>query len=105
QIQEVRVYNCDHARDPVIGAHVFITDEARSLSFEEKLVEPVTFKSSRLEGLWWLPGPRGKVLLAVSNVMNAQTSATITVHGERPTRTTQTSISLTPHETSVLDGQ
>jgi len=105
QFQEGSVQIFHHGRDLVLGAQVFITDEARSLSFEEKLVEPVTFKSSRLEGLWWLPGPRGKVLLAVSNVMNAQTSATITVHGERPTRNTQTLISLAPHETRVLDVQ
>lgn len=105
QFQEGSIRLLHRGRDLVLGAQVFVNDEARSLSFEEKLVEPVTFKSTRLEGLWWLPGTGGEVLLAVSNATGAQVSAVVTVHGERPRRDARTEVTLAPHETRVFDVQ
>lgn len=90
-------------RDLVLGAQVFVVDEARSLSFEEKLAEPATFKSSRLEGVWWLPKPTGEVLLAVSNTSGAQVSAGVTIAGERPRKRGEAAFELAPQETRVLD--
>lgn len=105
QFQEGSIQLLHRGRDLVLGAQVFINDEAHSLSFEEKLVEPVTFKSTRLEGLWWLPGAGGEVLLAVSNATGAQVPAVVTVHGERPKRDTRTEITLASHETRVFNVQ
>lgn len=103
QFEEGSVQVFHRGRDLVLGAQVFVADEARSLSFEEKLAEPATFKSSRLEGLWWLPGPRGEVLLAVSNTSDARVSAAVAAAGEKPRRGGQAVLELAPHETRVLD--
>jgi hypothetical protein len=105
QFEDGSIQLLHRGRDLVLGAQVFVNDEARSLSFEEKLVEPVTFKSKRLEGLWWLPDTGGEVLLAVSNATGAQVPAVIDVHGEKPRRDTRTEITLDPHETRVFNVQ
>lgn len=103
QFQEGSVQVFHRGRDLVLGAQVFVTDGARSLSFEEKLAEPATFKSSRLEGIWWLPQPKGEVLLAVSNTTDAPVSAVVAVAGEKPRGRGEAALELAPHETRVLN--
>src|SRR5690349_17172939 len=41
--------------DLVIGAQLYLVNEANSLSFDEKLVEFKTVPSTQLESVWWLP--------------------------------------------------
>lgn len=92
-------------KDLVLGAQVYLVDSQHSLSFEEKLVEAKTFKSTRLEGLWWLPSQKGQVLLVLSNNSDATVSATVNANGETPTRIGDENVSLGAHETRVLDIQ
>ena len=92
-------------RDLVLGAQVYLVDQNHSLSFDEKLVETKTFKSTRLEGLWWLPSQKGQVMLALSNNSDAAVSATVTVNGQTPQRDGQQDVTLLAHETQLLDVQ
>lgn len=90
-------------RDLVLGAQVYVEDEARGLSFEEKFAEPATMPSSRLRGVWWLPSPRGEVRLAVSNTSDAAVTVTAHADGARPALKGSVSVELLPHETRLLD--
>jgi hypothetical protein len=60
QFREGSIQLFHRGRDLVLGAQIYLTDEAHSLSFDEKLTELGKPRSSRLEGVWWLPSPRGQ---------------------------------------------
>jgi hypothetical protein len=92
-------------KDLVLGAQIYLEDQNHSLSFDEKLVETQTFKSTRLEGLWWLPSQKGQVLLALSNNSDSPVSATVDSQGRTPQRDGQRMIALAAHETRLLDIQ
>lgn len=62
----IQVYHV--GRDLVLGAQVYLVDEQHSPSFDEKLVETKTFKSSKLEGLWWMPSQKGEVRLVTTTI-------------------------------------
>jgi hypothetical protein len=91
--------------DLVLGAQVYLQDQNHSLSFDEKLVETKTFKSTRLDGLWWLPSQKGQVLLALSNNSDSPVTATIDAKGRTPQRDGQEVVALAAHETRLLDVQ
>jgi len=105
QFQEGSIEVFHLGKDLVLGAQVYLVDEQHSLSFDEKLVETKTFKSTRLEGLWWLPSQKGQVLLAVSNNSDSAVSATVNADGQTPQRAGQQIVTLAAHETRVLDVQ
>lgn len=89
----------------VIGAQVYLEDDAHSLAFEEKFAEPSTFHSSQLRGVWWLPTQKGEVLLALSNTSDSAVTATARADGQRPTRDGSATVELSPHETRLLNVQ
>lgn len=105
-------------KDLEIGGMVQMVDAERSLIFDEELVEPAKmFKSSRLEGVWWLPSRRHEVRLAVSNTTDSPLSVTASVSKAAPKQTSMpaeadgitleqqgvVTLNLMPHETRVLD--
>lgn len=90
-------------RDLVLGSQVYLVNEKRSLSFEEKLVEPATFHSSRLQGLWWLPSQNGEVLLAISNTSDLPVTVKAKADGTKPVQKASVTLELGPHETRLLD--
>jgi hypothetical protein len=92
-------------RDLVLGAQVYVEDEAHSLSFEEKFAEPATMASSRLRGVWWLPSQKGEVSLAISNTSDSTVTVTARANGAQPARAGSITIELLPHETRLLDVQ
>jgi Bacterial Ig-like domain (group 2) len=89
----------------VIGAQVYLEDDAHSLAFEEKFAEPANFHSSQLRGAWWLPTQKGEVLLALSNTSDSAVTATARADGQRPTRGGSATVELSPHETRLLNVQ
>ncbi len=78
--------------DLVIGAQLYIVDETRSLSLDEKLVEFQGVPSTRLESVWWVP-PRSNVDLILSNTSD------VTVTAELRGIEELTTITLSAHET------
>lgn len=105
QFQEGSLQLFHRGKDLVLGSQIYLTDEAHSLSFEEKLSEPATVASSLSGGVWWLPSPKGAVGLVVSNTTDAALSVTAKVRGASPKREADTTFTLMPHETKVLDVQ
>ncbi|MDX6499709.1 MAG: hypothetical protein QOG23_2969 [Blastocatellia bacterium] len=91
--------------DLVLGAQVYLEDQNQSLSFDEKLVETQTFKSTHLEGLWWLPSEKGQILLALSNNSDASITATVSAEGRMPNRSGTQTLNLGANETRVIDLQ
>jgi hypothetical protein len=105
QFREGSVQVFHLGRDLVIGAQVYLEDDARSLAFEEKVAEPATFHSSQLRVVWWLPSQKGEVLLALSNTSDSTVTATALAVGQRPTRGGSATVKLAPHETRLLNVQ
>lgn len=86
-----------------LGGLLNLTDAAHSLIFDEELFEPaITFASSRLEGVWWLPSRNAKVRLVVSNTTDQPLVATVSVDGVTPKPAAPGEIALQPHATRVL---
>lgn len=91
-------------KDLVLGAQVKLVDEARSLIFEEKLLETSTeIGAQRLEGLWYLPTHGSAVRLILSNTSDAEVPVTVRVAGVAPKQVEPFRVTLSPHETRVLD--
>ena len=77
QFREGSIQVFHRGKDLVLGTQIYLTDETHSLSFEEKLTELGKPGSSRLEGVWWLPSPRGAVKLVLSNSTDTVLSVSI----------------------------
>jgi hypothetical protein len=92
-------------RDLVLGSQIYLIDERHSLSFDEKLVEAASFKSSRMDGLWWLPSPKGQVQLVLSNTSSAPVTTIVGVSGKAPQKNGSQAVPLGPHETRLLNLQ
>jgi hypothetical protein len=91
-------------RDLILGAQIYLTDEARSLSFEEKLSEITSGEGpTRQEAVWWLPSPRAGVRLALSNATDAPLSVTARFASARPGRQGSATLALGPYETRVIN--
>lgn len=105
QFQEGSIQVFHLGRDLVIGAQIYLEDDAHSLAFEEKFSEPATFHSSQLRGVWWLPSQKGKVFLALSNTSDSAVTATARADGQRPRRGGSIRVGLAPHETRLLNVQ
>ena len=102
QFREGSIHVFHLGRDLVLGSQIFLVNQARSLSFDEKLVEKGGFKSPGLEGLWWLPASDGEVRLALANTSDSPLTAIVTADGKSPKRSGTENVYLNPHETRVL---
>ncbi|CAN5691104.1 hypothetical protein BH20ACI4_BH20ACI4_23080 [soil metagenome] len=90
-------------KDLNIGTQIYLSDEANSLSFEERLTELGKFDSRRLESLWAMPGNQTQARIILSNTsdtlltVTAKLSRVPNISGEPQTFT------LLPHQTRVLN--
>ena len=103
QFREGSIQVFHRGKDLVLGTQIYLTDEMHSLSFEEKLTELGKGASSRLEGVWWLPSPKGEVTLVLSNTTDGTLSVSTNIRGEVPKREAGVTLDLMPHETKVLN--
>lgn len=81
--------------DLVIGAQLYIVNESRSLSLDEKLVEFPGVPSNQLEGVWWM-APHSDVDLILSNTSDSSVNAEVKVIAEPIT------VTLSAHETRKI---
>jgi hypothetical protein len=90
-------------KDLNIGSQIYLSDEANSLSFEERLTELGKFDSRRLESIWAMPGGQTQVRVILSNTSDTLLSVTAKlsrlpqISGEPQTFT------LLPHQTRVFN--
>jgi hypothetical protein len=108
QFREGSIQVFHRGKDLVLGTQIYLIDETHSLSFDEKLTELGKPGSPRLEGVWWLPSPKGAISLVLSNTSDTILSVSTTIRGEAPKRETRkreanTTVDVAPHETKVLD--
>lgn len=90
-------------KDLVLGAQIYLTDEAHSLGFEEKLAEKTKFDSRRQEAVWWMPSNQADVQVIVTNTTDELLSFTGTL-AKKPNHTGDPqNFQLAAHETKVLD--
>lgn len=90
-------------RDLVLGAQIYLVDEAHRLSFEEKLTEITGGGPARLEGVWWSPHAGADVRLALSNTSDTPLTVTARFLGAGRGGTNAATLDLGPHETRVVD--
>lgn len=89
-----------------LGAQVKMMNEAQSLMFDEQLVEQaMMFKSSRLEGVWWLPSPECQVEMCFSNTTDLPLTITVLVQDTETEQKVPTTLTLQPHETRTTSLQ
>ncbi len=106
QFQEGSIQVFHRGKDLVLGAQIYLVDEARSFGFDEKMNEPANAASPKLEGVWWLPSQRsGEVSLVLSNSSDSPLSVTTSIDGDAPKRRVKHNLELLPHETRVMDVQ
>lgn len=103
QFDEGSVQVFHRGKDLVLGVQIYVTDDTHSLSFDEKLTELGKPGSARLEGVWWLPSPKGEVDLILSNTTDASLSVSTSIRGEQPKRAGSMTVEVAPHETKVLN--
>ncbi len=90
-------------KDLVLGAQIYLTDEAHSLNFEEKLAELGKFDSRRQETVWFQPTNQTETQIVLSNTSDAPLSITARL-SKRPQYTGDVNtFQLAAHETRVLD--
>lgn len=90
-------------KDLVLGAQIYLTDEANSLSFEEKLAEVDKFDSRRLEGVWWLPSRDTEVQIILSNTTDTPLPISAQLSKRPHLSGTAHFFQLGAHETRVLN--
>ncbi|MCP9494305.1 MAG: Ig-like domain-containing protein [Pyrinomonadaceae bacterium MAG19_C2-C3] len=91
-------------KDLVLGAQVKLINLQQSLIFEEKLLEISTeIGARRLEGVWYLPTPKTRVRLILSNTGNEAVPASVLIDGIAPKQKSPFAVTLNPHETRVFD--
>lgn len=86
-----------------LGGVITLMNTERSLIFDEELIDLATaFKSSRLEGVWWLPSTNAEMRLVLSNTTDALLSVSVSAETTAPKQKMPVDVALGAHETRVL---
>jgi len=89
-------------KDLILGAQIYLTNEAFSLSFEEKLAELGKFDSRRQEAVWFQPTNQTESIVVLSNTSDTSLAVTARL-SKRPQQTGNANIfQLAAHETRIL---
>lgn len=90
-------------KDLLLGAQLKMVDLNSSLISDEQLSETGGIRSSRLEGLWWIPARNTQVTIAISNTTDEAVMASLHVDGVSPKQEGSRDLTLQPHQTVVID--
>lgn len=88
--------------DLIIGAQLYLVDEGRSLSFDEKLTEFQNAASAQLESVWWLPSQECATSLILSNTSDLEVTANALVRTGTG-RPQEINATVLPHNTQVIN--
>lgn len=90
-------------KDLVLGAQIYLTDHARSLSYEEKLAELGKFDSRVQEAVWWMPSREAEVRVVLTNTSDEPLSLVGRL-GRKPNVVSEAHfLNLQPHTTRAID--
>jgi hypothetical protein len=92
-------------KDLVLGTNILITDESKSLTFENKLSELGYFDSRRLEGVWWLPGNDTDSTIVLTNTSDELLTVTGTLTKNPQNSGSARTFTILPHQIKVLDAR
>ncbi len=86
-----------------LGAQITIKDVAKSISFDEKLVEVGSYNSQWLEGVWYQPSSDAKVKIFLSNTSDQTLNLSARLSRMPKKQGQIKAIELLPHQTKILD--
>lgn len=92
-----------YGEDLVLGAQIYLTDEDRSLTFEEKLAEIGKFNSQRLETVWWMPSHDAGVKIILTNTSDSSLAVTGKLAKNPGNAIKSQTITIAPHSTYAFD--
>lgn len=90
-------------KDLVLGCNILVTDESRSLIFENKLSELGRFDSRRLEGIWWIPSNNTDSTIVLTNTSDEFLTVTATLMKNPHNSGSAQTFTLLPHQIKILD--
>lgn len=90
-------------KDLVLGTQIQITDESKSLAFENKLNELGKFDSRRFEGVWWIPNNNTESNVVLTNTSDEFLTVTAVLTRKPHNVGSPKTVKLLPHQTKVLD--
>lgn len=90
-------------KDLVIGTQIYLEDEARSLSFEEKFSELGTFDSRRLEGVWFQPSNQTESKIILTNTSDELLTVSATLSRRPHVSGSPQTFILQPHQMRMID--
>lgn len=92
-----------YGKDLVLGAPIYLTDHARSLSYEEKLAELGKFDSRIQEAVWWMPSADADVRVVLTNTSDTQLSV-VGKLGKKPNTTSAPrTVDVPAHGTTTIN--
>jgi len=91
-----------YGKDLVLGAQIYLTDEAKSLSYEEKFSEKGKFDSHRQEAVWWMPSNNAKVEIVLTNTTDAPLAVTGKLARKPNIADNPQTLQLEAHQTKVF---
>lgn len=87
-----------------MGAQVTVTNPESSLSFDFRNEMPMSFESSRLEGMWWLPDGASRYDLVLSNMKDNEVMVAVhTSGGQGQSDGSLLDVALAPHQTQIIN--
>jgi len=90
-------------RDRELAGFVKIVRLNQGLIFDEQLTDPEEyFKSSQLEGVYWLPSKKAELSIVISNNTDLQVSTTVALKRSNGKSLGSSTLSLGAHETHIL---
>jgi hypothetical protein len=92
-----------YGKDLVLGAQIYLTDDAQSLSYEEKLTEKGKFDSRRQEAVWWMPSNDAKVQIVLTNTTDEALAVTGKLSKKPNVVGNPQNFELGAHQTRVFD--
>lgn len=97
----LRIYHT--GKDRVIGSQIFLEDNAKGISFEERLAELGKFNSKRMEGVWYMPRSQSDAFIVVSNTSDQIINVSARLSRDPKISGPLEQISLNPHQTRVFN--
>ena len=90
-------------KDLAIGMQIYLEDEGRSLSFEEKLLEIGTYDSRRLEGVWFQPSNQTETKIVLTNTSEELLTVSATLSRRPRNLSAPQTFILQPHQSRLID--
>ena len=90
---------------PEFAAVLFLENEEKSLSVNNRLRGRGEFSSTQLEGIWWAPSDDALITVALSNTTDKKVTASIVMTRHDGSELKSLAVPLGPHQTRVFSNR